>query len=145
MRCSLCFLLLFFVAACRSGSDEQVIRELRKQTNRAFKENNIQKFTSFFTGDIAITTGNGTGIRGKDSLTRYLTVAFGKNPGIYFVRETTNVKISASGNRAWETGSWEGYNPGDKGWKRPRGNYSAMWIRTDDHWKIHSELFVQLY
>jgi hypothetical protein len=40
---------------------------------------------------------------------------------------------------AWEKGTWEGFNTYSKG-----GEYSAMWRKVNDEWKLQAELFVAL-
>lgn len=139
------FAFVMMLFSCQPEKNEQAISQLRKQSNLALAAHNITDFITSFTDDIAITTGNGTVIHGKDSLTNYLSIAFKKNPGLYFVRETTAIKINKTGDRAWETGLWKGLDPKTPDWNTIGGNYSAMWVKTAGIWRIRSELFVRLY
>ncbi len=145
MKSILFVFIMMVLISCQSEKNEQIISQLRKQSNRALEAHHIEDFTTSFTDDIAITTGNGTVIHGKDSLINYLHIAFKKNPGLYFVRETTAIKINKTGDRAWETGAWKGLDPKTPDWNTIGGNYAAMWIKTTGEWKIRSELFVRLY
>lgn len=50
-----------------------------------------------------------------------------------------SIVISSNDSLAWETGYWTAEHSYSKG-----GNYSAMWRRSGDSWKLASELFVAL-
>ena len=145
MKTYILIFLTIALASCRQGDDEQSILEIRKLSNQAIKAQNIEKMAEYLTDDIAITTGNGAIIHGKDALRNYLIPVFRDNKDLYFVRETTDIKINKTGDRAWETGHWKGLRPESPDWKTIGGRYAAMWIKTGNSWKIRSELFVQLY
>lgn len=45
---------------------------------------------------------------------------------------------------AWESGTWNGYDPEKGDVTIVNGHYSAMWTKTSGVWKIKSQLFVTL-
>ena len=139
------FILLIVLTSCHSGEHKQSILQIRKLSNQAIKAHNIEDLAKYLTDDITITTGNGTIIHGKDSLRNYLSTVFRNNKDLYFIRETTVIKINSTEDRAWETGQWKGLRSASPGQADIGGRYSAMWVKRKNLWKIKSELFVQLY
>jgi hypothetical protein len=50
-----------------------------------------------------------------------------------------SIVISQNDSLAWETGQWTADHSYSHG-----GNYSAMWRKTGNSWKLAAELFVSL-
>ncbi|MFZ9003109.1 MAG: nuclear transport factor 2 family protein [Robiginitalea sp.] len=124
-----------------SGQDRgQQIRRLRAASNEAMKAYDHQKVLSFLTEDVLTTTGNGTLLTGKAALAQYIE----KNSGsqMYFVR--TPAQIRTGDGRAWEEGTWKGYDPQKSTDPVVGGQYAAMWVKEGGAWLIKSQLFVTL-
>jgi len=136
---------LTLMAQRTSKSDKHAILETRKSSNRAMKAHQLADFLSYFSEDLSITSGNGSVVRGKDSLENYLSRVFEEDKDLYFVRTAQRVNVSASGDRAWEEGKWVGLRPETANWQNIGGQYAAMWVKEQGVWKIKSELFVTLY
>ena len=128
-----------------SKQEKQSILEIRKLSNRALKTHQLPDFLSYFSDDLSITSGNGSVVRGKDSLANYLTRVFAETEDLYFVRTPQRVTVNDTGDRAWEDGKWVGLRPQTAGWENIGGQYAAMWVKEAGVWKIKSELFVSLY
>lgn len=135
----------FLMAQRSSKVDKQAILETRKLSNRALKAHDLQTFLSFFADDLSITSGNGSVVRGKDSLENYLSRVFAEDEDLYFVRTAQRVSVSDTGDRAWEEGKWVGLRPETPDWRNIGGQYAAMWVKQEGIWRIKSELFVTLY
>ena len=135
-------LLLCLSATSRlSGQDDgQQIRQLRAASNEAMKAYNDEKVLSFLTEDVLTTTGNGTLLTGKAALAQYIE----ENPGsqMYFIR--TPDQIRTGDGRAWEQGTWKGYDPQRGTHPMVGGHYAAMWVKEGGIWLIKSQLFVTL-
>ena len=137
VSCLIIFLISF---SAFTQQDQEQIRRLRAASNQAMKALDHQKVLSFLTEDVLTTTGNGTLLTGKAALAEYIE----KNAGdsMYFVR--TPGQIRTGGERAWERGTWKGYEPQSGREPVVGGNYAAMWVREGKTWLIKSQLFVTL-
>lgn len=125
-----------------SQNDKNDILSLRMASNKALKAYDQDKVLSFLTDDVLITTGNGTLLSGKKDLSRYIASAGPSK--MYWVRTPSHIEINESLGLAWETGTWEGFNPEEGIHALVRGNYAAMWTKLQGEWKIKSQLFVSL-
>lgn len=145
----LTFYTCFFVSAliltnpllAQVQNDKVEILRLRNAYNAAIKNFSDEQF-SFLTNDVLTTTGNGTLIRGKENLKRFLQKASVSK--MYWVRTPGEIDINTKLGLAWEMGTWKGYNmdTGDK--PVVGGKYSAQWAKINGVWKIKSQLFVTL-
>ena len=126
-------------------ADKSEILNVRKESNLAFKNHQIEKILSFLTEDLSIAASNGKIISGKTNFKEDLTALFIGNPDLYFVRNSEEVLLNAEKNIAWEKGTWVALRPNTDNWKNYGGSYSAYWAKADGIWKIKSELFVMLY
>lgn len=123
------------------GQDaRQQIRQLRAASNEAMKAYNDEKVLSFLTEDVLTTTGNGTLLSGKAALANYIEESAGSR--MYFVR--TPEQICTRDGRAWEQGTWKGYDPQRGTEPVVGGSYAAMWVKEGGTWLIKSQLFVTL-
>lgn len=88
------------------------------------------------------TTGNGTLIRGKENLKKFLQKA--SLSKMYWVRTPSEIDVNTKLGLGYEMGTWKGYNSdtGDK--PVVGGKYSAQWAKINGVWKIKSQLFVTL-
>jgi len=81
-------------------------------------------------------------LSGKKALKKYIFA--GAKSERYFVRETKEIILNEKRGLAWENGIWKGYDPRQSDESIVNGNYSAMWIKKFNIWKIKSQLFVTL-
>lgn len=134
-------LLLTNPLLAQEQNDKVEILRLRNAYNAAIKNFSDEQF-SFLTNDVLTTTGNGTLIRGKENLKKFLQKASVSK--MYWVRTPGEIDINTKLGLAWEMGTWKGYNldTGDK--PIVGGKYSAQWAKINGVWKIKSQLFVTL-
>jgi ketosteroid isomerase-like protein len=137
------FILLVSTATLQGQNDELRIRNLREASNQAIKSYDHEKVLSFLTEDVLTTTGAGTLLAGKEALRSYIAEA--PNSQMYWVRTPSEIRINEVTGLAWETGTWQAYDPSKSSDPLPGGNYSAMWTRASGQWKIKSQLFVTLH
>jgi len=116
----------------------------RKLSNLALKEHRIEEVIQHLINDVVILTASGRLITGRDSLESFLTYNFEQNDDMYFVRETMNVFLNESKDMAWEEGMWTGLRPKTSNWKNIEGKYAAVWVKTDNIWKMRSQQFIRL-
>ena len=135
-----CILIFLNSPGVLGQQDGEKIAQLRAASNRAMKAYDHQKVLSFLTEDVLTTTGNGTLLTGKKALAEYIE----KNSGssMYFVR--TPDQIQSGSERAWEQGTWKGYDPQRGTDPVVGGSYAAMWVKEGETWLIKSQLFVTL-
>ncbi len=124
-------------------TDEAQILAKREASNLALKAYEHEKVLSFLTDDVLTTTGNGTLLAGKEALRAYIAKAGASK--MYWVRSPKEIKVNAQNGLAWETGTWNGYDPEKGPDAVVGGNYSAMWTKVSGSWKIKSQLFVALH
>lgn len=123
-------------------NSQTAITALRAASNQALKSYDHEKVLSILTEDVLTTTGAGTLLSGKQALRSYIAGA--PKSKMYWVRTPTEIRINETEGLAWETGVWKGYNPPTGEAPVVGGNYSAMWKREKEGWKIASQLFVSL-
>jgi hypothetical protein len=126
-------------------SNEGLIRDVRTQSNLAFKKHKLEDIIKNLTEDINISASNGEIISGKTTFANILNEAFKNSPDLYFVRNTSKVVINTMKDGAWEEGTWIALRHETSDWQSYGGNYSASWVKVDGVWKIKSELFVKLH
>ncbi|MBX9733688.1 MAG: nuclear transport factor 2 family protein [Chitinophagaceae bacterium] len=136
---SLSFFIQFLYAQ-NLQNDTALIRSLRMASNKAIANHDIAQMSSFWLNDLVLVRGNSTHLTGKDAITAEWKKLFTDNPKVLYIRTPTQITISHNDTLAWETGTWKAFNSYSNG-----GNYSAMWKRSNNTWKILAELFVSLY
>ncbi len=134
--------LLLVNSVLVAQTDEAQIMALREASNLALQAYENEKVLSFLTDDVLTTTGNGTLLAGKEALKAY--IATGSMSKMYWVRSPKEITVNAQNGLAWETGTWNGYDPEKGPDAVVGGNYSAMWTKVSGSWKIKSQLFVAL-
>ena len=128
----------------QTGDDEQTIRRLRANFNRAIAAHDVSALPKFWREDVHVTTGAGRQLSGRDAVRAAFEAIFADATFITYTRTPGKVELSASGVRAAESGHWLGQ------WKKPdgmmewRGTYLVMWRKEDGQWLIQSELYVSL-
>ena len=138
------FVFLLDSSGIQAGADEQTIRRLRADFNRAIAARDVGALPKFWREDVHVTTGVGRLLSGRDAVRAAFESIFADATFITYTRTQGKIELSASGVRAAESGHWLGQ------WKKPdgmmewRGTYLAMWRKEDGQWLIQSELFVSL-
>ena len=134
--------LLLVNSVLVAQTHEAQIIALREASNLALKAYDNEKVLSFLTDDVLTTTGNGTLLAGKAALKVY--ISGGGTSKMYWVRSPKEITVNPQNGLAWETGTWNGYDPEKGPDAVVGGNYSAMWTKVSGSWKIKSQLFVAL-
>jgi ketosteroid isomerase-like protein len=130
----------FAEAQDKNANNIRMFTSARDSSNTAIANHDIDGFARFWYDDFVQVRGNGTHLTGKDTIMATWRQLFNNNPKVAYVRVPSKIIISTNDTLAWETGSWKAYNSYSKG-----GNYSAMWRKSGNTWKIQSELFVSLF
>jgi ketosteroid isomerase-like protein len=136
------FLLAFQVTYGQNKNDQNIalIRAARESSNRAIAKHDMDGIARFWHNNFVEISGNSTYLTGKDIIVADWKKFFKKNATETYVRTPSQIVISTNDTLAWETGTWKGFNSSSKG-----GNYSAMWRKSKNTWKIQAELFVSLF
>lgn len=120
-------------------SDEQQIQSSRRDSNTAIATKDIGTLSKYWLDDFVVVRGNGTQMTGKAAIVEIWKKMFVETPDVKFLRTPSEIKISNDKTFAWEKGTWEGFNTYSKG-----GEYSAMWRKVNNEWKLQAELYVGL-
>lgn len=138
-------LALLFVAttAHAQTSDASAIRAARKAQNAAMAAGNADRAATWWTDDVTIRRGLGTGVSGIEAYKAILERAPVSDTAMVYQRATTDVSVSTTWPLAFETGTWAA-RVGGKGPAVITGRYSAQWVKRDGKWLIRSEVFVAL-
>jgi ketosteroid isomerase-like protein len=127
----------------QSPADGDVIRAARRAQNAAMAAGDVERAATFWTSDVTIRRGLGTGVSGLDAYKAILERAPIPDTAIVYERATTDVSVSPQWPLAFETGTWHA-RVGGKGADVITGRYSAQWVKRDGRWLIRSEVFVAL-
>jgi ketosteroid isomerase-like protein len=133
------FLFLFGARCTMAQSDEAQIRANRAASNAAIARHDADAVVSGMLNNYSIVTGRGQHVEGRDSVVALWRKTFTAMPGVVYLRTPVSIIISKNDSLAWETGEWVAQHSYSGG-----GNYSAMWRKTDNAWKLAAELFVSL-
>ncbi len=136
------FLFAFQITYSQSKNDKNIelIKSARAASNKAIADHNVNGIASFWDDDFVQVRGNSTYQSGKDSIIASWKKLFNDNTKVLYVRSPSQIIISTNDTLAWETGTWKAFNSYSNG-----GNYTAMWRKSKNTWKIHAELFVSLF
>ena len=132
-------------SAAQRGTDEQLIRAARVQSNEAIARHDVAAIMSCVDRDFIVNTGNGGQLHSAAEMATALTRQFAELPDVKYVRTAKTVEASASHPLAFESGTWVGTWTAPAGPVRTGGKYSVSWRKMDGAWRIHAELFVTLY
>jgi len=140
------FLFVFFsafqlvYAQNKSDNNIALIKAARTASNEAIAKHDIDGISKFWYHDFVQVRGNSTSLTGKDTIVASWKKLFTENTTVVYIRTPSQITISTNDTLAWETGTWKAFNSYSNG-----GNYSAMWRKSNDTWKIQAELFVSLF
>jgi len=134
------FMLQLTYAQTDTDKEVILIKSQRRASNEALAKHDIDGMSKYWLNDIVLIRGNSSHLTGKDTIIAAWKKLFTDNPQVNYVRIPTQITISSNDTLAWETGTWKAFNSYSHG-----GNYSAMWKKTNNSWKILAELFVSLF
>ena len=140
------FLFVFFLtfqltyAQNKNEKNVALIKAAREASNQAIAKHDIDGLSKFWVKDFVQIRGNSTYLTGKDTIIASWRKLFKDNPNVVYIRTASQIIISTNDTLAWENGTWKAFNSYSNG-----GNYSAMWRKDNDSWKILAELFVSLF
>ena len=136
------FFLTFQITYGQNKNDKNVelIKSAREASNQAIAKHDIDGISKFWFNDFVQIRGNSTYLTGKDTIIATWRKLFKDNPNVVYIRTASQIIISTNDTLAWENGTWKAFNSYSNG-----GNYSAMWRKDNDSWKIVAELFVSLF
>ena len=137
---SLLLILQLTYAQTNNGKDVEIIKFLRAASNKALAKHDIDGMSKYWLDDLVLIRGNSSHLTGKDTIVAAWRKLFNDNPKVNYIRTPTQITISNNDTLAWETGTWKAINSYSSG-----GNYSAMWKKRNNSWKILAELFVSLF
>jgi ketosteroid isomerase-like protein len=131
------------LAQSSASADAKAIRTARIVQNAAMAAGDVDKAATWWTDDVTIRRGLGTGITGIEGYKGILERAPVSDTALVYQRRTTDVTVSNAWPLAFETGSWTA-RVGGTGPALIAGRYSAQWVKRDGKWLIRSEVFVAL-
>jgi ketosteroid isomerase-like protein len=133
--------VLAFASYAQSHTNENEIRKIRTESNRAIAHGDIAGFAASLTDDFVMVRGSGAFASRQQYLAAF-SDDFKHPAAVRYERITDQVELSKAAPLAAEHGHWIGHNA--SGRAVYGGTYLAMWRHTDSGWKIRSELFVVL-
>lgn len=144
---SIVVLFVFAFAAAIVCADDNVenIRDLRLQSNAAIARHDVAAMQSFLAEDYVISISTGAIERSKEEHGRSFAAHFEEFSDVVYVRTPVRIIISEAYPLAIEHGTWTGSRTTKSGKLDNGGEYTAAWRKTDNGWRIYSELFVGLY
>ena len=140
---SILFGLLFvvqYVIAQEKKEQIDIIKSQRAASNAAIAKHDVDGISKYWLPDFVQVRGNASFLVGKDTVAATWKELFRSNPEVAYIRIPTEILISYNDTLAWETGNWKAIQSYSKG-----GNYSAMWRKVKNEWKLQAEIFVSLF
>ena len=118
-------------------SEESIIREARLDSNACILKKDVAGVSKYWLPDFIQVAGDGSHTIGKAEIAADWKYMFSKSSPV-FERLPELIKVSESGDLAWESGTWN--------YKTAAyyGNYSAMWRKLKGKWMTQCELYVSL-
>ena len=123
-----------------TNKEVMLIQSLRSASNEALAKHDVDGMSNYWLDDLVLIRGNSSHLAGKDTIVAAWRKLFKDYPKVSYIRIPAQITISDNDTIAWETGTWKAFNSYSNG-----GNYSAMWKKTNNSWKILAELFVSLF
>jgi len=124
-------------------SDEAAILRAREHSNRSIARRNLLGVGDSLSDDYVGVIGDGTFVPSRAEYLRLFKQGFDRpRQSMTYVRTPEVVNVADDRNLAAENGRWTATLP--SGSVASIGSYAAMWRRTQDGWKIRSEIFVTL-
>ena len=127
-------------AQANNDKNVELIKSLRDSSNTVLAKHDVDGMSKYWLDDLVLVVGNSSHITGKDSIVSLWKKVFSDNPKVLYIRTPNQIIISNNDTLAWESGTWKAFNSYSNG-----GNYSAMWKKSNNTWKILAELFVSLF
>ena len=131
------------LAQLPTSIEAKAIRAARTAQNAAMAAGDVDRAATWWTDDVTIRRGLGTGVSGVEGYKAILERAPVPDTALVYERQTTDVTVSTAWPLAFETGTWTA-RVGGKGRALITGRYSAQWVKRDGRWLIRSEVFVAL-
>lgn len=142
---SSCATITKAIEAIASATPDTDIRAVRTRSNKAIAAHDLETVVATLTPDVVVTAGSGAVLLGRDSVRASFRRSFADTTFIDFLRTPDSITVStARPALAAEQGHWMGRYHTANGIEDIGGVYLAMWRRTNDGWRIRSELFVSL-
>jgi ketosteroid isomerase-like protein len=138
---ALVLLMLYLRAFAQTHHEEDEIRNLRTESNRAIVKGDISAFAASLTNDFVMVRGNGA-FSTRETYLADFSNAFKDPHSVRYERTIDSIDLSQAGPLAAEHGHWVGHLPNNQ--NAYGGTYLAMWRHTETGWKIRSELFILL-
>ena len=140
LLCSLFLISQFTFAQIKNDKEVEIIKSSRAASNAALAKHDIVGMSKYWLDDLVLIRGNSSHLTGKDTIVATWRKLFKDSPKVVYIRTPTQITISNNDTLAWETGTWKAFNSYCNG-----GNYTAMWKKSNNSWKILAELFVSLH
>jgi ketosteroid isomerase-like protein len=115
----------------------EIIKQSRLASNAAILKKDVVGVSKYWLPDFVQVAGDGSHTVGKVRIVADWKFMFAHSSPV-FKRTPSEIKISDSGDKAWEQGTWAYKN------EAFRGNYSAMWRKINGNWLTQCELYVSL-
>lgn len=117
------------------AAEEQAIRDLSMQWLGAEQERDLLTAMSFVDAN-ATSIFDGEIRRGRAELEAAAEARWAKNPDATISWSTSSVDVAASGDLAYERGSWV-YDPDGPGdGQAEGGEFVTVWKKLDGEWKV---------
>jgi ketosteroid isomerase-like protein len=142
---SLAFIGCGLVSVRAAESDVGAILALRADSNAGLLAHDVDRVLSHTTDDFILIGGVSGGHVGKSVIRRYYIEGFAEPDLVTYIRTPDQVTISDAGDRAFESGKWQGI------WRNPKtgslmsGEYSAHWVKKNGVWLTLAEVYVTLH
>ena len=119
------------------SAEAKTIRAARLDSNACILKKDVAGVAKYWLSEFVQIAGDCSHTAGKAQIVKDWKYMFSKSSPV-FERLPDEIRISESGDLAWEKGTWN-YKTAPY-----HGNYAAMWRKVNGSWFTQSELYVSL-
>ncbi|MDX1628252.1 MAG: VOC family protein [Fulvivirga sp.] len=139
--CRILILFLIFASCAEEDKFEKEIKALRKVSNQALKNRDIQTLSDQWTHEFTLISSRGKIYRGKAENIASYQQMFDGSPDEWYERNPQKITLHEGWNIATEQGQWIGEFYLNESTYRVNGTYLAKWVKQGEHWKLQSEYY----
>lgn len=117
------------------AAEERAIREAGKEWLAAEIAKDIPKITSFYAEDAIEMASNTPRIQGRDAIRQWYE-AWLTPAGVSMTFEPSEIVVAASGDIAYERGTYRFTQDSPRGATEDVGKYLTIWKKVDGKWQV---------
>lgn len=125
-----------------AGADEDAIRQISSGWLEHARARNADSVAAYFAPDAVVLQPGEPPTEGVQAIRADIAEEWAENPDFTVDWSTTSVEVAASGDMAWERGTWTFDPDGPGEADELRGEYITVYEKVDGEWKVAADVGV---